>query len=62
MRCRNPRVSQSKITHNFQLNSPYNVTYVKTTSNQIAGASQPPICADIQIIAPTPKNSIWNSI
>ena len=40
--------------YNFQLNSPYNVTYVKTTSNQIAGASQPPICANITIIAPTP--------
>jgi hypothetical protein len=40
--------------YNFQLNSPYNLTYVKTAPNRIAGASQPPVCANITIIAPTP--------
>ena len=43
--------------YNFQLNPPHTLTYVKTAPNYIAGASQPPICADTiinQTIPPTP--------
>ena len=35
--------------YNFQLSSPYTLTYIQTSSNQIYGASQPPRCADIVI-------------
>jgi hypothetical protein len=40
--------------YNFQLNPPHNLTYVKTTTKTIGGASQPPICANIIINPPTP--------
>jgi hypothetical protein len=42
--------------YNFELNPPHNLTYVKTTTNTIGGASQPPECADTiinQTIPPT---------
>jgi len=39
--------------YNFELTPPYNLTYTKTVSNTIGGASQPPICADITIMGPT---------
>jgi uncharacterized delta-60 repeat protein len=39
--------------YNFGLTPPYNLTYTKTVSNTIGGASQPPICADITIMGPT---------
>jgi hypothetical protein len=40
--------------YNFELNPPYNLTYVKTTTNTIGGASQPPICANTIINPITP--------
>ena len=39
--------------YNFNLISPYSLTYIKTAPNAIYGASQPPECADI-VISPPP--------
>ena len=40
--------------YNFNLSSPYSLTFEKTAPNSIFGASQPPECADIVIEPGTP--------
>ncbi len=49
------------LLYDFELSFPHNLTLVKSAPNLISGASQPPICANVEIIpnpTPTPTPSI----